>query len=426
MLRIELKRNAALWYAPVLAGFVAWGTLATMRPDNAPTLWARSSIQLSLMFVVVACVMCGVGAWVAGRERRRQIAELLSTTPRPAALRDLALLTGTVIWGLVACLAGGAYVLVATYRAATWGGPLPEQIGIGLLFVVTGTAIGYLGGTLVPGRYAAPLVAVAFTAVMLLLGTRSSALSYLSPLSLDPRGYSPYDVFYRASPIPAGQMALWLAGLAGCALAIVLLRRGATLVAAFMLIAALVVATSGARLAMQAFVHPPWERIYAGQPLEAYEPVCSEGSIPVCVHPAYKSYLADNAQQVNRLVEPLLGIPGGPVRAEQLPARTGLRADGMLELMPGDSAVAFAAFDLVHEQGTDLNPAQLAIAHWLMGRVGEDASAVPGLFGVGPPDTVVTSAAARFAALPAAEQHAWLEENFSALRAGKLTLADLP
>jgi hypothetical protein len=425
LLRIEVRRSVALWFVPPLAVLVGWSTLATMRPDNAPTLWERSSTQLGLAFVVVAFVMCGVGAWAAGRDRRRRIEDLLATTPRPAPLRDLALVTGTAAWGLVACFAGGAYIFVVSYREATWGGPGPAPIVIGLLTVVAGTAVGHLGGTLIPSRFAAPLLAVALSAATIAVGARSSSIAYLSPTSLDPRSYSPYDVFFRPPPFPALQMSLWLAGVTGCALALIALRRRRSVVALGAFAAALVAATGGAMLVTQAFVHPPWERTYIGQPLVAYEPVCVQRSIQVCVHPAYEVYLDDYADRISRLVEPLVGIPGGPARVEQLPARVGLRPDGTLEILPGVS-FTLIAYDLVHDAGTDLNAAQIAIAYWLMDRAGEDAFDLHGLFGPGQPDAAVAAAFARFGALPPDEQRRWLIENFQALRAGDIDIGDLP
>lgn len=426
LLRIELRRSVALWFVPVLAALVMWGTTSTMRPDGAPTLWARSSVQLGLMFVVAALIMCGVGAWSAGRDRRRQMLDLRATMPRLAALQDATLLAGTAAWGVVACLLGGAYVFLVAYREATWAGPAWPPIVVGLLTVVTSTAVGYLGGILIPSRLAAPLVAVVFSAVVLLIGTRSTAVAYLSPLSMDPRGYSPFDLFYRAPSIPAMQMCLWLAGVAGCAFALVVLLRQRTFWAACLLAGALLVATSGAVLVMQAFVHPPWERIYPGQPLVAYEPMCIEQAIPVCVHPAYSDDFEEYAERLARLVEPLVGIPGGPTRAEQLPSRAGLRPDGTLEIMPGDSIALRAAYDLVHDPATDLSPAQLVIAFWLLGRADEPTTAAQAFFGAGQPDATVAAAVARFAALDPNTQRAWLSTHFQDLRAGRIDLEDLP
>jgi hypothetical protein len=51
-----------------------------------------------------------------------------------------------------------------------------------------------------------------------------------------------------------------------------------------------------------------------------------------------------------------------------------------------------------------------------------DPSLSPGVA----PGTQAYAAAERFAALPAAERHAWLVRHLAALRAGQLTLAQLP
>jgi len=45
---------------------------------------------------------------------------------------------------------------------------------------------------------------------------------------------------------------------------------------------------------------------------------------------------------------------------------------------------------------------------------------------VPPPPAAISAAASRFAALPAAAQHAWLVAHLPALRAGHITLAQLP
>ena len=53
---------------------------------------------------------------------------------------------------------------------------------------------------------------------------------------------------------------------------------------------------------------------------------------------------------------------------------------------------------------------------------GPDASRSPDVA----PGTPAYAAAERFAALPAAARHAWLVKHLAALRAGRLTLAQLP
>jgi hypothetical protein len=427
LFQIEARRSIALWFAPALAVLVIWGTLSTMRPDDAPTLWHRGSTQFGLMCVVAAFIMCGVGAWTAGRDRRRQVNELVATTPRPTLFQDVALLASTIAWGLIGCVLAAAFLFVAIDRKATWGDPVATPVVVGLLTVVTGTAAGYLGGALIPGRFAAPLVAVAFSGVVLLVGTRSTAVAYLSPMSMDPRGISPYDLFYRPPSIPVVEMSLWLAGLTGCAIAITAFWRRRTLLAGCWLAIALVMATGGAVLVTRAFVHPPWERIYPGQPLAAYEPACVERAIPICVHPAYEARLQDIADRIGRLVEPLVGVPGGPVRAEQMASReVGMRSDGTLEVLPGPFVVPHALYDLMHERDTELNRAQLAIAFWLINRAGENASETQLFVGAGQPDAEVAAAVERFSALSPDDQRAWLVARFQDLRAGRVGIDELP
>jgi hypothetical protein len=421
---IEARRSIALWFVLPLAVLIAWGTVTTMHPDGAPTIWARSNVQFGLMCVVAAIIMCGAGAWAAGRDRRRQTEELLRTMPRPASLLDVTVVASTVVWGLVACLLAGAIVFVIVDREATWGGPEPTPIVIGLLAVVAGTAVGYLGGAVIPSRFAAPLVAVLFASAVLLLGTRSTEIAYLSPLAMDPRGFSPYDIFYQAPTVPLAQTALWLAGVIACACAATALWRRRTALVFGTFVGALAIATSGAVLTVQAFVHPPWERIYAGQPLAEYELVCVERSIPVCLHPAYEARLQEYADQIGVLVEPLVGVPGSPTRAEQLPSRKSPRPNDTLEIIPSDLVVLQVTYDLARTPGAGLNPAQRVIAIWLISRTGASLTGAQAFFGAGHPDE--TAAVARFSALGPDAQRAWLMANFQDLRAGRVDIDDLP
>jgi hypothetical protein len=46
--------------------------------------------------------------------------------------------------------------------------------------------------------------------------------------------------------------------------------------------------------------------------------------------------------------------------------------------------------------------------------------------GDGPEPRAMTAATVRFAALPAGARHAWLTTHLPALRAGRITLAQLP
>jgi len=426
LLSIETRRSVALWFVLPLAALVVWGTLSTMRPDGSPTIWSRSNVQLGLMCVVAAFIMCGVGAWMAGRGRRRRVDELLATMPRPASLLDLPILAGTVVWGLLGCLLPAALVFALVDREATWGGPEAGPIVIGLLTVVAGTAVGYLGGTIIPSRFAAPLMAVIFTTMALLVGTRSASLAYLSPLAMDPRGSNSYDVFYQAPTLPLAQTAFWLAGVTACASTATSLWRRRTMWTWGAFVGSSVVAITAAVLLTQAFVHPPWERNYAGQPMAEYELACVERAITICVHPAFEARLDEYADRINALVAPLIDVPGGPTRAEQLPSSNWPLPDGVFEILPSPIVAAHAAHELVREDRTAITPAQQVIATWLLMQAGEDASEARIFASPGQRIEEVTAAVNRFASLGPEAQRAWLMANFKDLRAGRITMADLP
>jgi hypothetical protein len=70
---------------------------------------------------------------------------------------------------------------------------------------------------------------------------------------------------------------------------------------------------------------------------------------------------------------------------------------------------------------TATTPAQLAVARYLLDQAGYPAS--PRLI---PGDAAVTAAARRLAALAPAARHAWFTTHIAGLRAGSLTLTELP
>ena len=81
------------------------------------------------------------------------------------------------------------------------------------------------------------------------------------------------------------------------------------------------------------------------------------------------------------------------------------------------------------------SPAQQAVQAALLRGAGIPFAAQPGLMAVtenfpesgpGPATGPVYAAAGRLAALPAAARHAWLAAHLAALRAGRLTLKELP
>jgi hypothetical protein len=178
-----------------------------------------------------------------------------------------------------------------------------------------------------------------------------------------------------------------------------------------------------------------------------YTPVCSRTTIPVCLNPAYTVYLPAVAAALEPVLSEVAGLPGAPVRIRQAtvtyrqgpgngvdihmaePAISGTPPVFYL-LLPNqlsgptmtitEVAAAVrtdAGRDIVAgviSPGSDPSPAQQAVIDAMLNASG---------MAPGTPDS---AAAQRFAALSAAARHAWLVEHLAALRAGQITLAQLP
>jgi hypothetical protein len=203
----------------------------------------------------------------------------------------------------------------------------------------------------------------------------------------------------------------------------------------------------------------------------AYAPDCTSGSgFQVCVHPAYGFYLHQVAAELDPVAAEIAGLPGAPVAARELPSQvsgqevlSGITGNPPVFEYTADHAGAyfglFFGFDPVGWQqgfqeglldafleapaspgpssGLSNGPAQLDAAQQAV----EDAL----LAGVGSPPLGASAghtasngklseatladievAAQRFGALSASARHAWLATHLTALRAGAVTLAQLP
>ena len=167
---------------------------------------------------------------------------------------------------------------------------------------------------------------------------------------------------------------------------------------------------------------------------------CGGEVVEVCLHQAYESQLVDGVAFAEAFYAPVAGLPGVPERVTQEflsdpPAGTvALNASwsntSIERVMASPMGVALMSGGI-----EDINASQHAILTWLVGRTGADWSIGPAAEldpAVASADAYdgyqadVEAAAARFAALPPEEQRAWLEANWDALRAGELTLEDLP
>jgi len=244
-----------------------------------------------------------------------------------------------------------------------------------------------------------------------------------------------------------------------------------------------------ARLETHGIVIPALHDAASDRPV-AYTPVCSAGAIPVCLHPAFRGFLPDVTAAVTPVLHELAGLPGAPVRVTQVAVTTVAQAPSnganlgppilsghpavlYLPLSdvslpgPGTPTTAFIG-ELRDELPPLLNsfvglkvlnqpgsggiiagpsspgaPAQIAVAMALAQDAGLlNPFPVPGNqprhgngSAQGPQATgaqaqaaaqAQAGAASRFAALPAATRHAWLLTHLSALRAGDITLSEIP
>ena len=145
--------------AIVAAGFSLLAACAITRPEANVT--SQSGVE---GYVFLGPAAGGLAAWAAGRERRSGLGDLLLTTPRPPAVRQLSLLSATATWTLLAYVLAGLYFGVSTALDATWGGPVAAPILIGALTIAAHTAIGYAAGsfavTAMQSRLTAALVPV--------------------------------------------------------------------------------------------------------------------------------------------------------------------------------------------------------------------------------------------------------------------------
>lgn len=339
-------------------------------------------------------------------------------------------------------------MLIWAALCASWDGPYWWPLIVGPVALLAHTSIGYAVGSFVPSRFTTPVVAVALFWVQANVGeSHLPWFRYLSPTTV-----AEYPLWTRLAFEPGPAQTLFLLGLIGVSLGAVLVRGQRRIVLFLPLCLGLILSAAGLFLVLDR-VHVSHDvdgrgrNVFGnvvpvvGTELIPYQPVCTNDPLPVCVHPAYRALLDQTAATANRLAVPLLGVPGAPKRIEQ---RIIPPADpDVLDFFPGqygrnpDLDVYRLATALVHLHGRPTSPeddseAQQALAIWLLNRPGVPAGCGDRVIlpdGSVPPLLVTPStcaAAKRFGALPEGKQRAWLDRHYADLRAGRLTLAELP
>jgi hypothetical protein len=188
ILRLEIRRSAFVWCLPLLVVLFIYDPYRTAA--GYPALWPlRSTVVLNKFWPDMVVFAAGFSAWGGSREGRRNVGDLLATTARPAWARQLCSLAGTAFWVAAAFLAGVIALYVRTSQQATWGGPPIAPVVVGVFGLVAVCAVAFTLGALFPGRFTAPIVAVALMIITLYAfrqavgdnGGSTGAIGVLSP-----------------------------------------------------------------------------------------------------------------------------------------------------------------------------------------------------------------------------------------------------
>ena len=488
MLRVELRHNAMALMVPVVA-VLFWFT-TYRRVMAMPPLWNLRAAGLQMYSVVVFVTpLTGAAAWMGSRESRRRLADAVLITPRARWARLLATWAATTIWALVAYVGCVAVVYGMTAGQVSGGGPLWWPAGVAAAALPAFTALGFAAGVLAPTRFTAPMAAItAFFVLVLsteLIGHNSHSYWQIAPVVAVAwnMGSNPgVATFYPYLPDLSIAQVMFLAGAAVTLLGTLALvggsrtarAAGAGVTAAGLAAAATAVLLVGtATMDSHGMMRIPALHDAANDQPVRFTPVCSHTALPVCLNPAYSAYLASTTAALAPVLNEIAGLPGAPARIlqesatyrvdprdgdEVRPAEGNTKGEAVYHLllpaqMPGPTlTTAQMASQVKWTDGPDIvanfigagpgaSQAQNAVAAALtmiLGRVSADPNlqaslaegvpAGPGLSELGGliRDTPAQPAAERFAALPAQTRRAWLASHLAALRAGQITLSQLP
>ena len=486
LLRLELRHNAVPLMLPVIAALfwlTTYRKIAGMQP-----LWSVRAQILQMNSVIdFVAPLAGAAAWMGSRESRRRVTDMVTITPRARWVRLLAIWAATTIWALVLYLGCVAVTYGQTSTQASWGGPLWWPVAVAGVAMPAFTALGFAAGVLVPSRFTAPLAAiVAFFVLVLsteLIGHASNSYWQITPIVAYIWNVGPNPgvaTFYPFLPdLPIAQ-AMFLVGLAVAVMAALGLHAGSgsralRAAAAGLTAAGVAAATTATMLVGTATMDahgmiriPALHDAANDQPIR-FTPVCSHTAIPVCLNPAYSSYLASTAAALEPVLNQIAGLPGAPAEILQEAATYQVSPGDGVEVgragpgNNGSSAVYHLILPIqqlgpplttpqmasqVRGDGWDLatnftddgpgaSPAQDAVAAAILidsklrmastvfisgGRSGTDPSRSASMT----PGTPQYAAARRFASLPEQTRRDWLTSHLAALRAGQITLAQLP
>lgn len=480
LIHLDFRHGYGLLIVPVLIALGCWYFLG--RDQREVVLWGYASTQLSWAFAVIGPVGGAWGTWLAGRDRRSRTEALLASTATPASLHDVRLLTVPVLGSLAVYAGIAAFTFVMTAIEATWGGAGWTVILFGAALIGAYTIVGTIAGIAFPARltpFVAGIGLLLYTTLSYSYVGINSPYQYLAPFRWvsDPHRYD--NVLFHQGSLPASFAVAFalIAGLVAASLGVLALVRARRGTAIGLGVIAAVILAPSVNAALGPGQPPVFAFLLHDQsfgPVENPPLVCGGEIVVTCVHQAFEGQLDEVTAHVDAIVAPVAGLPGVPERLEQ---RADLLSTGdvvrfidtwqwggseeVIErvtidaLFPSPVLFNSSGYDSEYDRTT----AQAAIGLWLAMQagggklygpfphefVGVQHPAEPGAGYDGrPPEPLfeqqmqahweevdrihsqINTAAERFAALSPEAQRAWLEANWDALRAGELTLEDLP
>jgi hypothetical protein len=484
LLRVELRRNAMPWILPLIAALF-WFDSYRPSTGTSPLYPLRTFWNMGQGHTIIdfGPFVAGVAAWTGSREGRRGLADLVTTTARPRWAAQLAAWAATAIWAVAAYLVFVG-VMFAMYAHQGVGGTPPWWwVAVGATAVTAFSAAGFAIGAYWPSRFAAPVAAFgAFLAmfVSFRIGFQhTSGWALILPTNsngnFDGNAGADSGIFYPWLPDLQIARILFLAGIALAALGLTglparaggrWLRRSAALIT----LAGVALAGVGtglartARLSAHGLVIPALHDAANDAPI-TYTPACGRAAgVSVCLNPAYRRWLPDLTTALAPVLAEVAGLPGAPVRATQVAVANSSGPEAItLGGHPPLLRISLGSLNLPGPCGFCAGPAatkqftgemRLMFAHALVGAGNGSGSAVqqavqaallqgagmpfaaqPGVMASaenfpgrvpGPATGPAYAAARRLAAVPAADRHVWLAAHLAALRAGRLTLRELP
>ena len=489
LLRLEVRRNPMAWMVPPLVVLFWYDTYQTVM-RFPPFWNQRVMIMQTHVVSEFMPIAAGLAAWAGTRDSRCRTTELVTVSARPQWAVRLTTGAATICWTLAAYLGCVGVLYGVTAHQGAWGDPPWWPIIVGVAAVAASCALGSAAGALVPSRFTPPLATivvfapleVAFKAAV----HHDSIVALIAPVN-DTLGHKPNTdagLFYPYLPDLSIAQVIFLAGLAGAAFGMLSLRAAsggpwllrtcaAVTVTGLLAAGTAAVLIGTARKGEHGVVIPALHDAADDRPA-GYTPVCGRAVVPVCVHPAFRAQLPTVLAAVGPVLDQVAGLPGAPVRVAQVPSGYYLEENSIgaadmragsdtiggdppalflpIADMPetswaaGGTRVAASSAELLRTQiaptvvtgviggasGRQGNAAQQAIEAALLIAAGSSRDPVCSSGSCATnsrmpaPGTAIAVAAQRFATLPATTRRAWLESHLSALKAGRITLRQIP